>query len=162
MDTANITQCNNDIRNESNESDIALRRESNTQSPNNDNYIQRNIITNANAKALRASEKNQKVTSSTFSMQLVTSNVDSDFISCLSSNNNSTDEIGICNIRSTFKSPPEGNDYVNFTSNKSFLKVDLKSAVYSHSVLSIWVKITYRIYEKISEKDWIGLYYNGK
>ncbi len=119
---------------------------------------QRAVSNSADAKALRASKKTQKVTNR--NMQLK-NNVESGFVSCASSSSNSNDEINVSRLNPP-RTSEETNDYVNFTNSKSFLKVDLKSAIYSRGYLSIWVKITYRIYEKISEKDWIGLYYIGE
>lgn len=52
--------------------------------------------------------------------------------------------------------------YVNISSGKSFLAVELKSAVYSRGYLSIWVKINYHIYERLNGTDWLGLYSVGE
>ncbi|XP_065221192.1 E3 ubiquitin-protein ligase HECW2 isoform X2 [Planococcus citri] len=90
-------------------------------------------------------------------------NVESGFASYSSSDSNFNDEVDIStlNIKPILcRGIKKENEYVNImATNKSFLKVELKSAVYSRGKLSIWVKITYRIYEKISDMDWIGLYY---
>lgn len=111
------------------------------------------ICYNADTKTLRAFKTDQKM------------NVESGFASYSSSDSNFNDEVDIStlNIKPILCRGVKENEYVNIMANaKSFLKVELKSAVYSRGKLSIWVKITYRIYEKISEDDWIGLYYAGK
>lgn len=88
-------------------------------------------------------------------------NPESGFVSYSSSDSNVNEEADISSLKINPRRISE-NDYVNFASGESYLKVELKSAIYSRGYLSIWVKITYRIYEKISDTDWIGLYYEGK
>lgn len=147
---------------ESKKSDIhaALDIDSNVENRKDDAKAKLDVAEYGDAKTVRPSEKGQKV--NTYS-QNVPNAVESGFVSCASSSSNSNDETSVASFRiQQLKSSQESNDYVNFTNSKSFLKVDLKSAIYSRGYLSIWVKVTYRIYEKVSEKDWIGLYYIGK
>jgi hypothetical protein len=130
--------------------------------PKNGNAAEKNFPMAAEPSTLCIPEKNQKVVG--FKMNKSSNNAESGFVSCSSSDSasNFTDEASAGTSVIVGGSVSKTNEYVNFSSGKSFLKVDLKSAIYSHGYLSIWVKITYRIYEKISDTDWIGLYYVGK
>lgn len=140
MDTASINRCNPPT----NESDIICGSSRNHH---------QDASKNAGSKTLRAFKKDQKMSGQ--------GNAESGFVSYSSSDSNVNDEANGTHLDVSSRRVSE-NDYVNFASGKSFLKVELKSAIYSRGYLSIWVKITYRIYEKISDTDWIGLYYAGK
>lgn len=148
---------------ESKKSDIhaALEIDSNVENRKEDAKAKLDVSKNGDAKTIHPSKKSEKV--NLYSQNGMPSAVESGFVSFASSSSNSNDETNVSTFRiQQLKSSQESNDYVNFSNSKSFLKVDLKSAIYSRGYLSIWVKVTYRIYEKVSEKDWIGLYYIGK
>lgn len=141
--------------------EVAIKLHANVSSRSND--VSAKKLSNASVTAtLCAFEENQKVVSAN-AMQLTSNNVESGFVSCSSSDSNLNEDTAVSTVKTgSMRTSSQSSDYVNFSNSKSFLKVDLKSAIYSRGYLSIWVKITYRIYEKISDTDWIGLYYIGK
>lgn len=159
MDTANhrnqLLRSNNNDRGP----EVATRLNSNAASKRS-NAAEKKLSTATEPSALCVPEKNQKVVD--FNMSKSSNDDEFGFVSCSSSDSASNlyDESSLPAAISTITG--KSNEYVNFSSGKSFLKIDLKSAIYSRGYLSIWVKITYRIYEKISDADWIGLYYVGE
>lgn len=158
MDTANSSNQSFISKNDDQTSEASVRLDSNVPFGSND-VSEKNPSNIANSSALRVLETDQKVI--VFgAMKFCNDNV---AVAGSSPNDKSNDEINTSNVKtSSMRTPSQSSDYVNFSNSRSFLKVDLKSAIYSRGYLSIWVKITYRIYEKISNTDWIGLYYLGK
>lgn len=151
MDTAN--QQNQSLESVGNNpTSDAFTRLENDVAPERSTSTRENPSSSSYTSTLRAPKENQKIVGC--NMNKSAYNAESGFVSCSSSDE--THNIPSDTLR------PAAIEYVNFSSSKSFLKVDLKSAIYSHGYLSIWVKITYRIYETISDTDWVGLYYIGE
>lgn len=158
MDTANSSNQSFISKDDDQTSEASVRLNSNVPFRSND-VSEKNPSDIAHTSALCVSETDQKVV--VFGvMKLCNDNV---AVAASSPNDKSNYENNTSNAKtSSMRTPSQSSDYVNFSNSRSFLKVDLKSAIYSRGYLSIWVKITYRIYEKISDTDWIGLYYLGK
>lgn len=171
MDTANTKRSNESNRGEPGddiyEPALSVKSDVLTASAENANDTQRYDISNADAKTLCIFEENSETTALNYGANTpstCSNNVDDfDFDSVVSSGPSvATGKAASITKIPLVRSFHETNDYVNVIDGKSYLQVEFKSAIYSRGQTSIWVKMTYKIYEKTSEKDWIGLYAVGE